>query len=208
MNVELIPADYAPYAAPGLPPLYGPRQGWCVWMTALPLTHLARFRAAGSPAPSKGYARDDLIAEAGEVIAYFENDDGSCDAPERMMLDAARWLVAHDAAFHRAVRDTLLADLPRLRAEQDGIVLPDDAFVLPPEWDEATLYGLIRLNSVAFHAVAGAPYIGLDFGCVWDPEHGYGMMMAGTDVVETGGADVGGLSWIAARHAESIKTAP
>lgn len=29
------------------------------------------------------------------------------------------------------------------------------------------------------------------------------MMMAGAEVVETGGADVGGLSWIAARHADA-----
>jgi hypothetical protein len=36
--------------------------------------------------------------------------------------------------------------------------------------------------------------------------HGYGMMMAGTKTVETGGADVGGLSWIAARHARSQDT--
>lgn len=201
MKVELIPADYGSLAAPGLPTLYGPRRGWCVWMTALPLPHLARFRAAGSPAPAKGYARDDLVAEPGEVIAFFENDDGSCEAPEAMMIAAARWLLANEAAFYGAVRDALLADLPRLRAEQDSIVLPDDAFLLPSQWTEETMHALVRLNGVTFHPVAGAPYIGLDFGCAWDAEHGYGMMMAGTDVVETGGADVGGLSWIAARHA-------
>jgi len=32
------------------------------------------------------------------------------------------------------------------------------------------------------------------------------MMMAGTETVKTGGADVGGLSWIAARHAKSHDT--
>lgn len=203
MNTEQIPPDSVPLSVPGLPTLYGPKNGWRVWLTALPLPETARFRAAGSPAPSKGYARNDLIAAPAEVLAFFENDDGSGEEPASMMISAARWLLANDAAFHRAVRDALLADLPRLQAEQDGIVLPDDAFLLPPQWDEGTLRKLVRLNSVTFHPVAGAPYIGLDFGCAWDDEHGYGMMMAGTEVVQTGGADVGGLSWIAARHAAS-----
>ncbi|CUI55556.1 DUF6985 domain-containing protein [Achromobacter xylosoxidans] len=77
---------------------------------------------------------------------------------------------------------------------------------LPPRWDEQTLLTLIRLNSITFHPVDGGPYIGLDLRCAWDDEHGYGLMMAGTDVIETGGADVGSLSWIAARHATSLGT--
>lgn len=206
MNTEQLPADYAPHAVAGLPLLYGPRQGWCVWMTALPLPETARFRDASALPPSKGYARDDRLAVPGEVLACFENDDGSCDAPATPMIEAALWLLAHDAAFYRTVRDTLLADLPRLRAEQEGIALPDDAFLLPRQWDEGSMHKLLRLNTVTFHPVAGAAYIGLDFGCAWDAEHGYGMMMAGTEVVETGGADVGGLSWIAARHAAARQT--
>jgi len=168
MNSEQIPANYVPLDAPGLPLLYGPQTGQCVWLTTLPLPQTAQFRGAGSPAPSKGYARDDRLAAPGEVPAFFENDDGSGGEPAPMMIAAARWLLANDAAFYRAVRDTMLADLPRLRAEQDSTVLDDDAFLLPPQWDERTLHTLARLNSVTFHPVAGAHYIGLDFGCAWD----------------------------------------
>lgn len=203
MNSEQIPADYTPLDVPGLPLLYGPQADWCVWLTTLPLPNMAQFRSAGSLAPSRGHARDDRLAAPGEVLAFFENDDGSGGEPAPMMIAAARWLLANDAAFYRAVRDAMLADLPRLRAEQNSIVLADDAFLLPPQWDEGTLHTLVRLNSVTFHPVTGAHYIGLDFGCAWDDEHGYGVMMAGTDTVATGGADVGGLSWIAARHAAS-----
>ncbi|WP_354682360.1 DUF6985 domain-containing protein [Cupriavidus necator] len=75
--------------------------------------------------------------------------------------------------------------------------------MLPERWDETTLLSLVRLNSINVHPVAGAPYLGLDFRCAWDDEHGYGLMMAGTEVVEIGGADVAALSWIADRHAAS-----
>ncbi|WYX36862.1 hypothetical protein WJ966_08425 [Achromobacter xylosoxidans] len=206
MHTDQIPPDYLPLSVPGLPTLYGPNSAWRVWLAALPLPATSRLRGAGALAASKGHARHDRLAQDSEVIAFFENDDGSGEQPAPMMIAAARWLLDHDAAFHRAVVDAMLADLPRLRAEQDGIVLDDDAFRLPPHWDEQILLTLIRLNSITFHPVDGGPYIGLDLRCAWDDEHGYGLMMAGTDVIETGGADVGSLSWIAARRATSLGT--
>lgn len=202
MNTAHLPASYIPLTVPGLPMLYGPKGGWCAWVTALPLPHTARFRGASARAALRGYAEPDRIAEPGEVAVYLENDDGSDDMPDAVMIEAARWLLENDAAFSRAVLDAMLADLPSLRAIEDSTVLADDAFRLPERWDEATLLPLVRLNNINLHPVGGAPYIGLDFSCAWEDEHGYGLMMAGTEVVETGGADVGALSWIAARHAE------
>lgn len=206
MNTEQIPPDYVPLSVPGLPTLYGPKTAWRVWLSALPLPATSRLRGASSLPASKGHARDDQLVQTGEVIAFFENDDGSGEQPESMMIAAARWLLDHDAAFYRAVINAVLSDLPRLRAEQDGIVLDDDAFRLPQHWDEETLLALIRLNSITLHPVDGGPYIGLDFRCAWDEEHGYGLMMAGIEVVECGGADAGALSWIAAQHAKSLGT--
>ena len=208
MNTGEIPSDYVPLSVTGLPTLYGPKSAWCVWITALPLPATSRLRGADALPASKGYARDDAIAQAGEVIALFENDDGSGEAPASMMIEAARWLLDHDEAFYQAVMKAMLADLPRLRAEQDGIVLDDDAFRLPQHWDGPALLKLIRLNNITLHPVAGGPYIGLDFRCAWEEEHGYGLMMAGTTVIESGGADVGTLSWIAARHAKSRGSEP
>lgn len=202
MKTAQISPSYIPLTIPGLPTLYGSKGSWCAWVTALPLPHTARFRGTTARAALRGYAEPDRIAEPGEVTTYFENDDGSGDAPDVTMIEAARWLLENDAPFFRVVLDAMLADLPRLRAIEDSIVLADDAFRLPERWDEATLLPLVRLNNINLHPVAGAPYIGLDFSCAWEDEHGYGLMMAGTEVVETGGADVGALSWIAARHAE------
>jgi hypothetical protein len=202
MNTTHISASDVPLNVQGLPTLYGSKGSWCVWVTALPLPHTARFRGATALAALPGYAKPDRIAESGEVAVYLDNDDGSGDAPDAAMIEAARWLLENDAAFFRAVLDAMLADLPSLRAIEHATVLADDAFRLPERWDEATLLPLVRLNNINLYPVLGAPYIGLDFSCAWEEEHGYGLMMAGTEVVETGGADVSALGWIAARHAE------
>lgn len=184
----------------GFPTLYGSKGSW---VTALPSPHITRFRGATALAALPGYAQPDRIAGSGEVTVYLENDNGSGDAPDAALIEAARWLLENDAAFSRAVLDSVLADLPNLRAIENSTVLADDAFRLPERWDEATLLPLVRLNNINLYSVLGGPYIGLDFSCAWEDEHGYGLMMAGTEVVETGGADVGALAWIAARHAES-----
>lgn len=199
MNTSHISASDVPLNVQGLPTFYGSKGSW---VTALPLPHTARFRGSTALAASPGYGKADRIAEAGEVTVYLENDDGSGQTPDAAMIEAARWLLENDAAFFRAVLDAMLADLPSLRAIENATVLADDAFRLPERWDEATLLPLVRLNNINLYPVLGAPYIGLDFSCAWEDEHGYGLMMAGAEVVETGGADVGALGWIAARHAE------
>lgn len=199
MNTIPISASDVPLNVQGLPTLYGSKGSW---VTALPLPHTARFRGATALAALPGYVKPDRVAESGEVAVYLDNDDGSGDAPDAAMLEAARWLLENDAAFFRAVLDAMLADLPSLRAIEHATFLADDAFRLPERWDEPTLLPLVRLNNINLYPVLGAPYIGLDFSCAWENEHGYGLMMAGTEVVEKGGADVGALGWIAARHAE------
>ncbi|RAJ33070.1 DUF6985 domain-containing protein [Pedobacter cryoconitis] len=41
------------------------------------------------------------------------------------------------------------------------------------------------------------PYIGYEFSCSWDTEHGLGFMMFQNRIIEIGGADTSFLSWIA-----------
>lgn len=51
---------------------------------------------------------------------------------------------------------------------------------------------LIGLSQVHVHPYLrdGMAYVGLEFGCAWDEEHGLGVMMHGARVVDIGGADV------------------
>jgi hypothetical protein len=43
----------------------------------------------------------------------------------------------------------------------------------------------------------GVPYVGFEFGCRWDEEHGLGVLLHGTRVVEIGDAQTSFTLWIA-----------
>lgn len=62
------------------------------------------------------------------------------------------------------------------------------------------------LSPIAIHILSvnkdGMPYIGYEFSCSWDEEHGVGFMMFQDRVVEMGGADCSFLSWIARKDLE------
>ncbi|OKP63400.1 hypothetical protein BTE77_35625 [Ensifer adhaerens] len=198
MLLDKLTANNISYQADGLPTLYG-RGG--VWETALPmpLTSTLWHSLVALPHPGRGYAS---FAEPGEVPVYLENDDGSDDAPDPIMLETARWLIANDSAVERAIVETILNDLPSLRKIQNEVTInPDEQ--LPESWDEPLLRPMIRLLHLTLPPIQGRlPYFGAELACTWEREHGYGIMFHGTEIVETGGGDVPNLSWIANRHAE------
>ena len=43
----------------------------------------------------------------------------------------------------------------------------------------------------------GIAYVGYEFGCIWDDEHGLGVMTHKTRIIDFGGADSSFLTWIA-----------
>jgi hypothetical protein len=56
----------------------------------------------------------------------------------------------------------------------------------------------IGLHSVNIHQLLGdVPYIGYEFGCNWEEEHGYGVMMHGMRQVAIGDADTALHLWVA-----------
>lgn len=66
------------------------------------------------------------------------------------------------------------------------------------------LKDLVGLSSVFVHTVEkdGIAYVGYEFGCDWEEEHGFGAMMHKDRVVEIGESAVGILEWIAERDAK------
>jgi hypothetical protein len=111
-----------------------------------------------------------------------------------------RWLLAHDGAVAYKALAAVLAELPALRPRyaSAGIAIPDARSV-------EELARLITPSMAIFHTARRGtrPYIGYEFRCPWDEEHGVGVMMHGLRAVQVGGADTALLEWLAERDARS-----
>lgn len=147
------------------------------------------YGAVDSPAPSDGRVRI-VFAPEGRGVAPL--------APqEEALLD---WFLAHEEDVSRAVVAAILGWFAERRAEggeEMGPAIPD----------AAALRRRTGLYTVNIHPITdcGPPYIGFELGCDWEEEHGLGVLMHGTRVVEVGHADTAFLLWIAEADAETLR---
>ena len=88
--------------------------------------------------------------------------------------------------------------------EQYGYSDEERTTLIHPVADAGDFRRLTGLHAVHVHQVTkdGVPYVGFEFGCTWDDEHGLGILMHGQRAVEIGGADTAFLLWIAEQDAE------
>jgi hypothetical protein len=142
-------------------------------------SRLGPYGSLDSSQPSDGTTR--------VVFAPEGRDDAPLTPAEKELVD---WFAINEPSVSRAVTDGLLAwasniDVPNLKTE-------------------AELARNIGLHTVNIHPVSAddMPYIGFEFGCVWDEEHGLGVLMHGTRLVEVGAADTATLTWLAESDAE------
>lgn len=112
--------------------------------------------------------------------------------PSAAQGDALTYLLQNDDRVIAAVLDALLPYYQRMRPRYVEY-LGDQADRLMPELAQPeALAALIDLRQVHVHPweKSGIGYVGLQFGCTWDVEHGLGAMMHNDRVVDLGGADV------------------
>jgi hypothetical protein len=115
-------------------------------------------------------------------------------------LRLVRWAVQHAQEMQRSLLEKLLLEYPAIQKKYRGFAHVND---LPPVQSADDFKTIIGLHGVNIHPIEheGLPYVGLEFGCSWDCEHGLGVLMHGTRVVEIGGADTAILLWIAEKDA-------
>ena len=182
-KLDAPPAGHRVILEPGLPPLVQELAGGG-WRTALSLPALHAL-SLGLPRhrPPEGVLAE--LLEPGDVPVILDTDDGF---PSEMQLLNLRYLVHMDEALASAILLAVLGDYPRLRQTYD--FLPEG--VLPDAVTEAALRRLIRLDSLTIHAIphASTPYLGADFACVWDEEHGMGVLTYGTEILALGTGDI------------------
>jgi hypothetical protein len=113
---------------------------------------------------------------------------------------AFRHLLDHETDVAGAVLEALFERYPE---EQAAYAVDDDeeGASLPDIDDPSGLRTLIGLSNVHLLSVVkdGVAYVGFEFGCAWDAEHGAGVMTHLGRVVAVGQADTALLEWIAER---------
>lgn len=137
-----------------------------------------------------------------EVIFAPEGRDTSPLSENEEAL--VQWFCDHEPDVSEAVKAAIFrtyADWLDSGSASDG----DEAEFMPALRTVDDLKSLIGLYSINLHHIDsdGIPYIGFEFGCTWDQEHGLGVLMHGTRMVEIGGGDTAGLLWIAQQDADT-----
>jgi hypothetical protein len=137
------------------------------------------------------------------IAIVFAPEGRGGEPLDKQEIALVQWAVDHEAPVSEALLSSLLAEYPSL---QDSYGYGDEerAYYMPDVATVAELRSLIDLQAVYVHQVskAGRPYIGFEFACRWDDEHGLGVLMHGDRTVEIGGVDTAILLWIAEGDAQ------
>jgi len=138
----------------------------------------------------------------GWVTIVVETEGGDKSPPGEQEHACVQWVLDHEAEVASAVMEGLLAAYPGLQQVYD-YEAEEREEVMPDVSSTGDFRRLIGLHNVHVHQLLkdGIPYVGYEFGCTWDGEHGLGVMMHGTRVLEVGGADTAFELWIAKRDA-------
>ena len=135
-----------------------------------------------------------------EIVFAPEGRDASPLTPAER--SSVQWLLDNQSDVSEAVKAAIFRQYPELQAI-DGNPPAGTSPHMPPLTSPEDLKGLVGLYAINVHQIskAGSPYLGFEFGCTWDDDHGLGVLMHGLEVVEVGGSDTARLLWIAKRHA-------
>ncbi|WP_326796706.1 hypothetical protein OG946_15560 [Streptomyces sp. NBC_01808] len=128
-----------------------------------------------------------------------DRDDRPLDDSE---IASVAWTVANLPRLFTALLPHLLTYCEALRAHPEAQDLaPDD---LPAVDTAAEMAALIPVENIYVHQVSkdGIPYVGVEFSSPWEEEHGLGVLLHDTRIVDQGGADSALHLWIAEEDAQ------
>ncbi|WP_299606008.1 hypothetical protein [uncultured Tateyamaria sp.] len=92
----------------------------------------------------------------------------------------------------QAVLNGLFHGYPKICQEFEYAINGDPHWPKPPSINHKDdLCSIIQLHTIHIHQIerSGSPYVGYDFYCDWEEEHGLGVLMYKDRVVEIGDAD-------------------
>lgn len=182
---------------PPFPPL---RWDEYFWVGELRLPSWAGFQtrrgfygSISSNQPSDGSARLTVLTE----------DTSIRTSPTVEQVAAFRFLLDNEQGVAASVLGAIFEKYPEEKAAYLD-AFDEGEVDLPDIREPGELRSMIGLSNVHLLSMShkGVAYLGLEFGCVWEEEHGLGVMTHQGRVVEVGGADTSFLWWIADRDAK------
>jgi hypothetical protein len=167
------------------------------WKTQVQLHSWVGFQARNGPYGS--ISSDDPSDGVVKITAPDHDDDSPPTEQDRASV---QWLLDHEAEVASAVLEGLLAEYPRLQ-ELYGYEAEERETYMPDVSSKEDFHHLIGLHEVHVLQLLkdGIPYIGFEFGCTWDGEHGLGVLMHGTRIIEVGDANTSFTLWSAEEDA-------
>ncbi len=169
------------------------------WATRLRLaswagyqSRLGAYGSMDSEAPSDGSV-EFIFAPEGRGVEPLT-------APEQGLVS---WFEMHEPKISQAVKDGIIRWCSPRCTERLLEFDFDDSF--PSVDTEESLKKHVGLYSINVHQIhhGGAPYVGYEFGCTWEAEHGLGVLVHGTRIVRIGFADTAFLLWLAKKDMQS-----
>lgn len=144
------------------------------------------------------YGSKDSSKKSDCLFAYSIGGDSSLEyeEPKNYHQKAYEYLLENQDEIKNEILNALLEKYPTLQETYD--YEPDEKKEIMPDIhtvnDFKKLIGLSQLHfmNVTKDAVG---YIGFEFGCEWDDEHGLGVMTHKNRVIEIGGSDTSFLQW-------------
>ncbi len=132
-------------------------------------------------------SREELQGETVLFVLEPESYESHPDlAPAENYERALEWLLANEADVQKTALQGILGFIDVMLNEY-GIKDQELSSVK----SLAQLKSMVDLSFVRVypHAKDGKPYLGFEFECNWDPEHGCGVLLHGSTVLAAGGAD-------------------
>ena len=164
-------------------------QSWAGWQT-----RRGPYAAISKPGPSDGTASLTVDAEAKRP-------------PTSEQIATIQYLLDNKAEVTRDVGLALLDYYPGEREAYLDAYDLESSDEVPEVTDLIGLRSLVGLHSIHVLSLArdGMACTGFEFGCVWDEEHGAGVMTHRGRVIAIGQADCSFVKWMAERGLDRVK---
>lgn len=111
---------------------------------------------------------------------------------------AFNYMIENQESIKQNILNALLVEYPNLQ-DLYGYDTDEKATYMPDVHTTNDFKNLIGISNIHLLNIEkdGHGYVGFEFGCTWDDEHGLGIMTHKNRIIKIGGGDTAFLTWIA-----------